>query len=1490
MKHLLLSIFLLGCFVVSSQSYIDKWEASYSASGTVQVVKTLADSDDNVYILANQINSGTSEVMLLKYDKNGNRDWVRTYSYDGTSEDFAVDMVSDNSSNIYVLISVNPDNAGNFSTNGYAIRKYSENGVLTNSYQSVGSYLGSVPSLLAYHASTNKIFVTSSRNASGGMGLNLALGRFTTSLTLEQQETYDSSEDDVAYAIDFSSTKANVYFTKGTNTMSLASIPKDFDASDDFTVGFSLQDGNGGLADHDISSTPFESLTLKEDITILKHATGTKLMYQRKAGNDFYITFRSFNSTYQIEDLYTHISNGTYPFNNVSLTVTGSKTANGEEQMFVLYLDNTATSGDVIPQWATEYEKSLNENHDGVMSRGLVATKNESYGRLVQRNSAVSRTYAGFATFENSNFQDVEYHSQSADFEASHLELLENGQIYVGTSGSTLELFAICNPPDITGLGSNQIAENGETVTLSINSQGSNSIEWSTGETDVTQISITGVSEIRNISVTVTDDSGCSSASEVAITFAKPAPDASKWLMPELLPVSGNGSPNMRLKWTNDDPLATSHVFNAYLYTSGTFDNNYAGNTVAGTTTDYELNGDEWRFEVVPKNDDDVSGPSTTLLTFRNCGFYDMSELGTYMAGLTLNGTTSVPETGGTASFNIGGFSSQDDELNSYFEWTLPSGWTITEYSKVFVDVAVASSASSGEVSVRIVNPCTGVATAALTKNVYVVKDQTITFDQPSDLQVGDDAIDLGATASSTLSVSYGLNNGNAELSGSQLTALHTGTVTITASQAGNAEYNAASSVERTISISKGDDLITFDALSDVDWDAANFDLDDGASSKSGRSITWSGSDPTIATVSSSGVVDLQKPGTITITASLSGNADWNAAQDVQQTLTALKTDQTITFDPLPVDKEEGDQDFNLSTYVSTTSGLALSYQSDDPSVVSLSGGTITVEGKGTATITASQAGNDYYNAANDMQQSITIAEGLYIWEGGLWNLGETSSPSLEPTTDDNVEIRQNYVFSTAGPFAAKNLTIKPSTAVNVDNESTLEVTGDLVNDGILNIFSGSSLITYSGNTIADNISFKRSTTGPERYSFVGTPINQIGSVTGSDLGTSIYRYDEAQPYGADGLLRWIGASSDVLVPGVGYTQFGQQFIDFVGRPNAGTILHAGKYTGTYNDGTNEATEGWNLVANPYPAAVKVSSFLAGNANIEGAVYLWDDNGSGSQRGTNSDYVIANGTVATNTTAEGGHTKYNQHIGSMQAFFVKLKNDSNTDIAFTETMRVAGNNEDDAFYREENPSFVRINLTDDLGLFKQTVVGWVSTVSDAEIDRSFDARVFNGDAPYAIYTFKNEQPLAIQGVANRNRDVELGFNVEEGGKYEIGIETADFNGISLYLVDKVTGVITDLLSSNYQFTTSAGQIADRFTLSENATVLGAKELTPFMYAYNNVLYLPKSESNQQLKIFNLSGVLMLDVQTDADQLDLNHFSPGIYIVSNGDKSQKISVK
>jgi hypothetical protein len=92
---------------------------------------------------------------------------------------------------------------------------------------------------------------------------------------------------------------------------------------------------------------------------------------------------------------------------------------------------------------------------------------------------------------------------------------------------------------------------------------------------------------------------------------------------------------------------------------------------------------------------------------------------------------------------------------------------------------------------------------AGATARATVAKrDQTVTFDKPSDRTFGNPDFTVSATASSGLAVSFAAD-GQCTVSGSTVHLTGAGSCTVTASQAGDAVYNAAPGVPQTFQIAK---------------------------------------------------------------------------------------------------------------------------------------------------------------------------------------------------------------------------------------------------------------------------------------------------------------------------------------------------------------------------------------------------------------------------------------------------------------------------------------------------------------------------------------------------------------------------------------------------------------------------------------------------------------------------------------------------------------
>jgi Right handed beta helix region/Secretion system C-terminal sorting domain len=209
-----------------------------------------------------------------------------------------------------------------------------------------------------------------------------------------------------------------------------------------------------------------------------------------------------------------------------------------------------------------------------------------------------------------------------------------------------------------------------------------------------------------------------------------------------------------------------------------------------------------------------------------------------------------------------------------------------------------------------------------------------------------------------------------ATINGSTVTIVGVGTTTITAVQAATGNY-AAGSISLALTVDKADQTISFAALANKTYGDADFNLN-AIGGASGNAVTYTSSNPLVATIAGN-TVTIVGAGSTAIIASQLGNANYNAAINVQQTLTVDKADQTISFVAL-ANKTYGDADFDLSA-MGGASGNVVTYASSNPLVATILGNTVTIVGVGSTIITASQLGNANYNAAANVQQTLTVGK-----------------------------------------------------------------------------------------------------------------------------------------------------------------------------------------------------------------------------------------------------------------------------------------------------------------------------------------------------------------------------------------------------------------------------------------------------------------------------------------------------------------------------------
>ena len=251
---------------------------------------------------------------------------------------------------------------------------------------------------------------------------------------------------------------------------------------------------------------------------------------------------------------------------------------------------------------------------------------------------------------------------------------------------------------------------------------------------------------------------------------------------------------------------------------------------------------------------------------------------------------------------------------------------------------------------------------------------QAITFN-PVTKSYGDAPFGLSATGGGSGNpVTFTLVSGPGTLSGANnalLTITGAGDITVLASQAGNGNYFAAVPVQRTVTVNKASQAITFNPVTKSYGDAP-FGLS-ATGGGSGNPVTFTlVSGPGTLSGTNNALLTITGAGDITVLASQAGNGNYLAAVPVQQIVKVNKASQTITFNP--VSKSYGDVPFSLSaTGGGSGNPVTFTLVSGSGTLSGTNNALLTITGAGDITVRASQAGNGNYLAADPVQQIVKV-------------------------------------------------------------------------------------------------------------------------------------------------------------------------------------------------------------------------------------------------------------------------------------------------------------------------------------------------------------------------------------------------------------------------------------------------------------------------------------------------------------------------------------
>ncbi len=461
-----------------------------------------------------------------------------------------------------------------------------------------------------------------------------------------------------------------------------------------------------------------------------------------------------------------------------------------------------------------------------------------------------------------------------------------------------------------------------------------------------------------------------------------------------------------------------------------------------------------------------------------------------------------------------------------------------------------------------------------------------------------------------------------------------------------------------------------------------------------------------------------------------------------------------------------------------------------------------------------------------------------YEWTGGTdtdWgNTGNWASGSMPSDNTKDVlipNVSNDPVIGTSTTADCHNLLLESGATLEISSSSSgtgsLIIAGDLTNSGTIKV--NRYMTAYSSND--------------DGWHFLSAPVSNF-TISGSDFEPTagdddLYKYDETK---ADS--NWLNYNGGTF----GDTKFevGKGYLcayktaetkQFTGDINTGS------YTKNLNYTSTASSPGWNLLGNPYTAAIDWDN-ITKTTSVDGTVYV--------MRASDGQYIDWNGSTGELT---GGI------IPAMQGFFVKA-----TATGQSITMDSEDETHSTGTYYKSAGSLaentVKINVSGASGESNE----YIQFREDATVqfDHSCDAyKLFGFSNAPQIYTNDGEELYSINclPLTMKNYDLPMGIKIVDPGEYTLSFE--GINNVSeqyeIDLEDAQTGT-TETVTPGFFYTFNYKEIdnPDRFVLHfYNVTAtpeIGADNST-LIYAYRNSVVVKSFEKplNGNIEIINLLG-------------------------------------
>ncbi|MEP2936901.1 MAG: M36 family metallopeptidase [Gilvibacter sp.] len=528
----------------------------------------------------------------------------------------------------------------------------------------------------------------------------------------------------------------------------------------------------------------------------------------------------------------------------------------------------------------------------------------------------------------------------------------------------------------------------------------------------------------------------------------------------------------------------------------------------------------------------------------------------------------------------------------------------------------------------------------------------------------------------------------------------------------------------------------------------------------------------------------------------------------------------------------------------------------------------------------------------------------------------------VTPNAGTAAVFSENFDTATFGDVTACSCDIPTGVTVEVNAGGTLDITGNINVDGILDIEHEGSVVQRNDDAAVNNggtINVRKTTPTLNNRDFmvIGNPMT--GTTRGNTFpgiitfrqhvtaNFSPFTFSPSLPVGVENWAddngdNWVNYSAG-MNPGEG----------FLMRPQtAHTVPDGAVYNFLYDDGTlnngvinfavgynGSQISSANVVGNPYASAIDADVFVADNSSMVGTIYFWEHitppltsydgyNTRNYDMGDISMYLAGSG----GTAAANGGTAPTQFIASGQGFGFKAL--AAGTLEFNNGQRVVGNNDQ---YKSTPVGKDQIwlnvfNETTRLG--SQMLVAFVEGATQ-DFENYYDANRLA--TPVSLFsTLATGEQLTIQGreAFDIEDKITLGFasQIETNELFTISLDNVNRAlmpvDVNIYLEDTVTGAIVNLSERDYSFSATASLQEDRFVMFFQEKVLGtddnslqALQLVPNPTSGVLNVMTPSNTTVDYVQVVDIRGRLVAQKRfnnTDSYVIDMSDLGSAVYFV------------